>query len=545
MKNKDIDPITVIKKRPSSSKTSLDFPKRTKSSVSNIFQTQNLLSKVPENISSIPLKKYCPSSIVPYPFQIEVLQQIFNLWKSAYSNRKTDDPAFPSNIGIYNASDQGTGKTLESILAINILNHFHTHNNARKNLKTLVIVPASLRWNWEKEIRSFTTLKPVSIRTIYRQKDCLPSLSADYIITSYDMLRNKTVWKFICEEDFDCMIVDEMQNCSNIFTKRTKLVMNLYTRCGFNQFLSGTPIRSSAENLYPGLKCLDYGAVAPYLNYTYPKFCAHFCKTKTVPVKSSGGYRKTIETYYGSKNDHELVQIMQPYFVRKSKEQVLSDLPPKNFQQIELNVALPAGVTETKLSKQQIEKLLQDLDSACTEDNEAKIKHILQRNQAFATIRRELALNKTKGEGGDFILDLLETGQQLVVFAYHKDVIHELSGRLRDRNIKHGVLHGAVDQKKRKEVISAFISAGSQCLIAQIQVGGVGLNLQESCSTCVFLETSFTPTDIMQAVDRLHRIGQKNPVTAYFLSGKNRFDAGTDKILVEKLKTFISLVKDT
>lgn len=411
--------------------------------------------------------------------------------------------------GVYNACDQGLGKTIMSVVLA---------NTAREN-RILIVCPAGLRGNWNNEIRLFD-IKHSVIRTVYASKDVRKQGTYKWMVTSYALLNSREVRSAIAKFKPTFVVFDEAQALAGNSTQRTNRARELYNFTRNVMFVSGTPIRTGAKDIFPVCNM-----IMPRKFPSYQGFLDEFSLQKTVP------WGDGVE-YYGGKNLDALGKILKDnFFVRMSKAQALPDLPPKTFQDVELD----CGSFDDTLSKQQVKRVLDAVDGG--EDPEVFLqkKHVMVR-------RREIGLAKLKA-GRHFIKDLLDSDTPLIIGCYFRDTIAVAEAGFKKYNPI--VLTGSTPGNKRQTLVDQFNRGESNLFIMQVEAGGVGLNLQARCSTMILLEAPYSPADINQFVDRTHRIGQKNSVNVYVFVARGSYDQQVMKIVIKKLKMINKLIAPT
>ena len=391
--------------------------------------------------------------------------------------------------GIF-ALDQGLGKTVCALKAVE-----------RLGVKTLVLCPASVKMVWAQEIEKWTNLsfQVLNTKSKYDEK-------CDITIFNYD-IASKIAPKI--PGHWDCLILDESHFVKNPKAKRTKAALQWVSFSKYCWALSGTPIPNRPVEIYALLKRMGI------IRMDYREFGFRYC----------GAWETPWETFdvSGHSNLEELQQKIAPHCLRIRKESVLKDLPPKTYQVIALD--LPLSKQEKKLGVDHFKNAKKPTDIA-------GLPEILQDH------------GKRKVEpAAQHILNLLRNTQKVLVFAYHKEVISNLQMFLAEEKIEVWTLTGSHNDKQRKESVHAFQEGTGRILIANLIAGKVGLTLT-AADTVVFVESSWSPETIFQAVDRVHRIGQTNPVLAQFLTIHDSIDEYQLKRSLEKLEVVSQIIKE-
>jgi len=205
--------------------------------------------------------------------------------------------------------------------------------------------------------------------------------------------------------------------------------------------------------------------------------------------------------------------------IRRLKEEVLEDLPPKNRNIIELQ-----GKNAYKLNPEEYSEAIKKLE-------EGEISPDLH----WATQRRELGMEKVPFVVS-YILEKLESVPKLVVFAYHKNVIAAIEKALTEKGVGVLTITGKTPSSQRQTIVEAFqTDAHINVFLGNIRAAGTGVTLT-AASNEIFVEQDWNPGMMLQAEDRCHRIGQKNSVNIEHLVFNNSIDAIMAKVLIDKMK---------
>jgi SWI/SNF-related matrix-associated actin-dependent regulator 1 of chromatin subfamily A len=322
---------------------------------------------------------------------------------------------------------------------------------------------------------------------------------------------------------WDLLILDEAHYVRIPSTKRAKKVVALMKKVKNSLWLSGTPMMNTVMDLYIPLKlCLESREDVPpehklYLK-NYNTFGAYFshCRQTTFGKE-----------YTGIRNPQILKEMINNnnFYYRLTKKEAELDLPDKTIQKIDLDFDVKTENT------QEVETFLRSLENE-------KIPGLPPTH--LTTMLRQLGEAKsTHSSAMEFIDNILEQGQPLVVFAYHKSVISNLYKYFKKYNPV--VFDGSTSAEDKQKAVDDFQKGESQIFIGQIISAGTGITLTRA-STCVFIEVTWLPSHITQAIDRLLRIGQKNAVIAYFLCTKNKVDERIIRAMVNKQKNIEKLL---
>jgi len=400
------------------------------------------------------------------------------------------------------ADDMGLGKTAQAILAARELSQ----------LGNLVICPASVKYNWKKEIDKWWPGRSIHI-VEGRSKKEIPN--TDFVIINYDLLISKPILMQLIHKKWAVLILDELHYLKNNSAKRTKAVYypKGIASCADRIWgLTGTPVLNRPIELFSHLKALCPDRLAPKYISRYD-FAQRFCDAR----ETKWGWDET-----GASNLAELSKILEGFMLRRLKKDVLKELPDKTYQTIYLKGKKTDIDKERRAYEESKESMLGEL----------------------ATLRRENGVSKVP-QIVEHVKNILEEKQKIVVFTYHKRVLADLKSALEDYSPV--VVSGDTTSKSRLQMVDRFrTEPGVRVFIGQIQAAGVGIDgLQDVCDTVVFAELHYVPGQLRQAIDRCHRIGQKNPVLVQFLVAEGSIDEDIAQTIARKEKIIEQIVKKT
>lgn len=415
------------------------------------------------------------------------------------------------------ADPMGLGKTIQAIGLMNML---------PEAKRILVICPAALRLNWKREVEKWD----VHGRLVGVATDFVPK--TDVVVVNYDRLTK--LHKALTGVLWDLVVLDEAHYLKNPSAARTKAV---WGKEGIQAkrwlSLSGTPLLNRPAELWTHVQAYDPSG----LGRSWLEYHTRYCNATQEYI----GGRKVWNTS-GASNLEELNLLLRARFmIRREKSEVLRDLPPKRRQLIAVD---PKTETERKLVDreraivEQLEEKYGDLVEALREPTAQLLIHEL------AKLRHETALLKTSYVA-EHVLDGINDAGKAVVFGWHKDVLESIATQI-EAQLGRGsavVLHGDHTTEERQAAVDAFQNSDNpRVIVASIKAMGVGFTLTRA-DWVVFAELSWTPADIEQAEDRLHRIGQQNAVLSQHIVYDGTTDAyiakkvvGKEKILAEVLK---------
>lgn len=383
-----------------------------------------------------------------------------------------------TNQSTYLALDMGLGKTAVAIAVIAAATQAGLGPVA-------IVVPPSLRTNWVREIKKFA---PWLRGVVIRDTKPRPLPPVDLYIIGDSML---THWEHELAGNVKSLIVDEAHRHKNHDTKRAKALTNIAaTITGRKVLLSGTPTPNGRHAELAGqLDVLGPDAWASIGGKG--KFWNYYC-----PKVNTWGSR-------GNNDTSSLHQAMQAFMFRRKREDVLT-LPNKGRSAIAIEGSGKAARDYPRIEDDLIAFLNgEDKSIAGAMRAEALVR--------LGLLRHTAGMAKVEGVI-DHVEELLDTPGGVFVVAEHTDVINALHEGL----LKHGcaVIRGGMSDKQKTEAMDAFNNGDARVLIGQIIAAGVGLTLHGNGLNhkVVVAQLPWTPADLRQAEDRLHRIGQTNDV---------------------------------
>jgi SWI/SNF-related matrix-associated actin-dependent regulator 1 of chromatin subfamily A len=432
------------------------------------------------------------------------------------------------------ADDMGLGKTPQAIVAADEI--------GAENI--LVLCPASARINWEREIYKFSSRSlPVTVM-LKGSTEPKPGV----VITSYDLARDKSVYKKLGKIEWDAVILDESHYLKNKKAKQTKAVYG--NRCKGGGLareksriwcLSGTPAPNNPAEMWPMLHRFNI------FSGDYWAFVKKYC----TGYDNGFGYQIT-----GARNIPELRRVIEPIILRRKKMDVRNDLPSLTYRDIFVEFKsfdeeawFPELMREGDHARGQVKDQEKAIQGMLTSFREKKlnqdqfIKALEAQSSSMSLMRRWIGLSKVKG-AAELIKDHLEGGmEKCVVFAHHRNVIMMLQHYLKD--YKPVLLYGGTPAEKRQKNIDKFMNekvykntghTKNRVFIGQITAAGTAINLT-AAHDVFFVECSWVPGENVQASMRVHRDPQRKPVVVRFLALENSIDEHIMKVYRRKANT--------
>ncbi|WP_354360804.1 DEAD/DEAH box helicase [Pedobacter sp. UYP30] len=418
------------------------------------------------------------------------------------------------NFGGCLADDMGLGKTIQ------ILAFFLAQREKLGQVCNLVVVPASLIFNWKEEIEKFAPSLIVKVLHGNERKIEVEQLSNyEVVLTSYGTLLSDI--NLLKNFKFNYVVLDESQNIKNPSSQRYKAVKLLQAR---NRIvLSGTPIENNTFDLYGQLSFACPGLFGSK---------QHFADLYSTPI----------DQFSDGKRTAELQKLIKPFILRRTKEQVAKELPEKT--EIVLYCEMGAEQREVyEANKKEIQDYLLGKDD---ESLQRSTIHVLK---SITKLRQICNSAELLGEGKSYVqasskievlLEQIEAkaGQhKILVFSQFVGMLNLIKKQLEMRNIGFEMLTGQT--RNRAEVVNAFQSNKKKSVfLISLKAGGTGLNLTEA-DYVYLVDPWWNPAVENQAIDRAHRIGQQKNVMAVRLICPNTIEEKI-RILQTKKKDLVN-----
>lgn len=392
----------------------------------------------------------------------------------------------------------------------------------------LVICPATLRENWKREWKIWTDKNAMVLSD--RIKNTWPQYykvgMCNVFIVNYESLKKYFVESIAEFKDeatgkkkplrlnhikfketidlFDAVIIDEVHRCKDGKTQQAKFVMGIAKGKEWVLGLTGTPVVNKPMDLIPQLHIIDR-------------------------LQEFGGYKGFVDTYCqgynGASNLKQLNYLMHKHcFYRREKKEVLKDLPDKMRNIVRVDITNRAEYA--KAEKQFIDYLRENLGKSDGEIDKSLRGEIMVQMQ----ILKKVAARGKKEAFIDSVKEVVDAGEKIVLFAWHKDIVHDLKEAIPGAV----TIIGDDSMESRQRSVDAFQNDPKvQVIICNIKSGGVGITLTAS-SRVSFIELPWTPADCDQCEDRTHRIGQKDSVSANYFLGQDTIDEYIYQIIEKK-----------
>ncbi|MBR1625618.1 MAG: DEAD/DEAH box helicase [Bacteroidales bacterium] len=408
------------------------------------------------------------------------------------------------------ADDMGLGKTVEVAGALNVI----------RPKKVLIVALASLKINWMRELTTWLNYD-FECQIVNKTKDTI-SKSAQVIIINYDLIIYPEIFKQLKALNFDVLVMDEAHCLSNMEAKRTKRILNnegLVRNAKIIFALTGTPVRNRPKDFYVMLKVLAPEVIHPFL--AYEEYAKRYC----------AAYRDSYGVLQdkGASNIDELSERLKDFMLRRTKEEVLKELPPVIEKTIPLEIT--PDIIEVLAEE---ENLLEDMNEY-SPNSELGV---------MATIRRQLGEAKVP-QVIEYVKNILAKENKVVIFAYHREVINQIRKALCGYGVR--CIQGGMNAQLKQIEVDLFVNdPNSRIFVGQMTAAGFGVDgLQKVSNNVVFAEIDWVPGNMDQARDRLVRIGQEHTVIAHYLVAPDTLEENMMKSVINKGKVITRLLSNT
>ncbi|MHA7306214.1 DEAD/DEAH box helicase [Arthrobacter sp. TMN-49] len=461
-----------------------------------------------EVVSAVPVPETLLASLRPYQ------QEGFNWLAFLFKNR----------LGGVLADDMGLGKTLQTLALIT-----HAKATAPAGATTkpfLVVAPTSVVSNWEAEARRFApTLNTTAVTDTLRKSGSDAAAlvdGADVVVTSYTLFRLDH--EAYASQEWAGLILDEAQFVKNHLTKASQVARAF--PAPFKLAITGTPMENNLMELWS-----LFAITSPGL---FPS-----------PTHFADYYRKPVEKEGDSERLKQLRRRIRPLIMRRTKDAVAKELPPKQEQVLELELA-PRHRTiyqrHLQLERQKVLGLIGDMDkNRFAIFKSLTTLRMLSLDASLVDPKYASAPSSKLDVLFEQLEDVVAEGHRALIFSQFTSFLGKARERLDAAGIEYAYLDGKT--RKRGQVIDGFKSGTAPVFLISLKSGGFGLNLTEA-DYCFLLDPWWNPATENQAVDRTHRIGQTKNVMVYRLVAKGTIEEKVMALKEKKAKLFSSVMDD-
>ena len=420
---------------------------------------------------------------------------------------------YDNNLGGCLADDMGLGKTVQTIGVLTLI-----YPKVKK--PTLIVMPRSLLFNWQNELKKFAP--ELSVYTYYAgDRDIKEAIKHQVILTTYAIIRNDI--EEYSKQNFHYVILDESQNIKNTTTQTTQAALMLHAE--HRLALSGTPVENNLTELY---------SLFRFLNPTMFGSLDDFNNRYTGPIQRD--------------NDKDTLLSLRkkifPFMLRRLKKDVLKDLPDRIEQTLFVEMSPEQHDFYERRRLYYYNQVRQTIAAEGIQKSQFVMFQALNELRRIASIPESLSDGHIKSPKLDLLTDtLLEAvanGHKVVMFFNFIAGIEELSERLDKNGVDYACMTGST--RDRKSIVERFQN-DPQCrvMLMTLKTGGVGLNLTAADTVFIF-EPWWNKAAEEQAINRLHRFGQKAKVLSYSLITQQTIEEKIQLLQQQKAELFEGLI---
>jgi SNF2 family DNA or RNA helicase len=424
--------------------------------------------------------------------------------------------------------DMGLGKTVQTLAAIELL----ARNRGVE--RVLVVAPASVKYQWESEIRKFTD-RPVQIiegnpgdrRDLYAEPTFYRLVNYEQVVRDREAIND---WKP------DAIVLDEAQRIKNWEAKTSREVKKLRSRYAI--VLTGTPLENKLEELYSIVQFVDQRRFGPAFQ---------FLQEHRV-LDESGNLK-------GYRNLDSMREKLAPILLRRTRAEVLTQLPARTdstiFVELSEEQRGPYEDQRITLARLLQKNYLTDLDRKRILASVVNMRTICD---SLFMFDRQNHISPKLDEFAELILELIGSSalsseelspddvHKVVVFSQWETMILEAAHVLDTLGVGYAILHGGLPGKERKEALEKFKTDPACRVFLSTDAGGTGLNLQIA-DTVVNIELPWNPAVLEQRIARVHRMGQNRPVRVVNLVTRGTIEEKVIRTLEAKQSLFEGILE--
>ncbi|PKG99965.1 DEAD/DEAH box helicase [Paraglaciecola sp. MB-3u-78] len=404
------------------------------------------------------------------------------------------------------ADDMGLGKTLQG-LAILL--------SRAKQGPSLVIAPTSVCFNWQQEALKFAptlNIKIFSDSTNTKNREILLNELGpfDCVIISYGLLQRES--EILKDVHWHSIVADEAQALKNPLTKRTKAAVAL--KSDFKMITTGTPIENNLTELWSLFRFINPGLLG-----NIKRFGERF----SVPIENANE-----DPLAARKASQALKALIQPFILRRMKNQVLTELPPRTEINIRVEMSPKERDFYEALRLNAIDNISQNDQQANAGEQRIKmLAELVKLRQACChpkLVMAETDIPSAKLAALDELLEELKlNNHKALIFSQFVGHLQLIKQHIEAKGLSYQYLDGSTPQKQRQKRVNAFQSGEGDIFLISLKAGGSGLNLT-AADYVIHMDPWWNPAVEEQASDRAHRIGQTRPVTIYRLITQNTIE---------------------
>ncbi|NXG26432.1 ZRAB3 endonuclease, partial [Grallaria varia] len=411
------------------------------------------------------------------------------------------------------ADEMGLGKTIQAIA----ISYYY-----KNEWPLLIVVPSSLRYPWVDEMEKWIPeLSPDDISIIQNKTDIGGISTSKVTVLGYGLLTSdaQTLIDTLYRQNFKVVVVDESHYMKSRNATRSKILLPIVQKALRAVLLTGTPALGRPEELF-----MQIEALFPRRFGTWSEYAKKYCNAR---VRFFG--KRAQWDCRGASNLKELHHLLSEIMIRRLKNDVLTQLPPKVRQRIPFDLP-PAAAKSLNATFAEWEKLMRNLNSDAPESHFSQVMSLITR------MYKETAVAKA-GAVKDYIKMMLDNDKlKFLVFAHHLSMLQACTEAVIESKVRYIRIDGSVPSAERIHLVHQFQKdPETRVAILSIQAAGQGLTFT-AATHVVFAELYWDPGHIKQAEDRAHRIGQCSSVNIHFLIARGTMDTLLWAMLNRKAK---------
>ena len=416
------------------------------------------------------------------------------------------------------ADEMGLGKTVQTLAYV---------STEKQTFPVLIVAPLVTLKNWEREIEKFLKRKSRNGRIVESESPSVTLIrtgkskelpKSDMYVINYELLLKRS--EDIEKIGIRTIVCDEVHNLRSKTTQKYKAIKKLaaLSTVQYRIGLSGTPIYNRGSEIWPIIDILKPGLLG-----SFKEFCEYFCYV------NDKGKAIVLENKRASLRN----ELQKHVMLRRKKSDVLKELKDKvRYKEV--------IASDTDFYLEELDKIWKKLESE-QKEAQTEFSKSASYHRAIQSERQIAGIAKLS-HVINFVKNIMEIEESVVVFCHHK-VIHKLLHESLQEFSPVSIIGGQSDNL-RQDQIDKFQRGESKLMIAGMRAGNVGINLTRA-KYVIFAELDWSPAIHRQAEDRLHRIGQKNTVFAYYLIGNGTLDDHVASILVDKSYEIDAIMDET
>jgi len=404
-------------------------------------------------------------------------------------------------VGACLADDMGLGKTLQA-LALMLLR--------APNGPALVVAPTSVCTNWIAEAERFAPTLRIKLFGPGERADTIEQADKfDVVVASYGLLQLEA--PLFAKKRWHTIVMDEAQSFKNAATRRSQAVMAL--QGDFKMVATGTPLENHLGELWNLFRFINPGLLG-----TADQFQLRF----------AGPIEKAQDKRAESAARARLKRLTQPFILRRTKSQVLTELPPRTEIVLPVELSVEEMALYESLRREALDKLA-SLEAPQSQKSIAILAEMMRLRRACCNpelVAPGLGIASSKlATFAHLIEGLLENRHKALVFSQFVDHLSLIRKHLDARGIRYQYLDGSTPMQERKKRVDAFQAGEGDLFLISLKAGGVGINLT-AADYVIHMDPWWNPAVEDQASDRAHRMGQQRPVTIYRLVARHTIEEG-------------------